>query len=246
MKVLITRPEGQHQSLQAALVKQGHQVFHIPLLNIEPLELTPVEKSMILDLDRFAGVIVISPNAARLGLSLMEAYWPMWPVRQHWLCPGEGTAEVLREYGLKPIAPRQGNRSEDLLELSQLQQVSEQHWLIVKGQDGRDLIASTLAERGAVVKELPVYRRVNVTELNTTDQAQLVQADLILISSAQALDNLNHLADDRLKQSVHLLVSSPRLAEKAQQSGWHRIHCAQGATDSVMAQAASQLTVASN
>src|SRR5690554_7341803 len=85
----------------------------LPLLQIEPLEETPQQRSMMLDLDRYHAVMTVSPIAARLGLQRLDEYWPQPPVGLHWFAVGAGTAAVLEDYGLSVRYPREGRAGEE-------------------------------------------------------------------------------------------------------------------------------------
>ena len=47
----------------------------LPLLAIEPLPESAEQRAMILELDRYCAVVVVSKPAARLGLELLDRYW---------------------------------------------------------------------------------------------------------------------------------------------------------------------------
>ncbi|MDN5863028.1 MAG: uroporphyrinogen-III synthase [Salinisphaera sp.] len=73
---------------------------------------------------------------------------------------GPATAARLHEYGLTQVAtPEVGADSESLLALRLLAAPHNEQILIVRGCGGRELIATTLRERGAVVEYLEVYER---------------------------------------------------------------------------------------
>ena len=83
--VLVTRPRDQAAALCEPLQQAGAVVLLLPTLAIEPSAIGPAQRSLILDLDQYAFVICVSPNAARLGLDALADYWPQWPVQQQWL-----------------------------------------------------------------------------------------------------------------------------------------------------------------
>lgn len=75
-RLLLTRPAEDCAVTAQALAEQGIYSSSLPLLAIEPLAETPEQRSLILDLDRYHAVIVVSKPAARLGLDLVDRYWP--------------------------------------------------------------------------------------------------------------------------------------------------------------------------
>ena len=67
-------------------------------------------------------MVVVSKPAARLGLELLDRYWPLPPARQQWFAVGAATGALLADYGLDACWPSAGDDSEALLALPQLQQ----------------------------------------------------------------------------------------------------------------------------
>ncbi len=105
-RLLLTRPEEDCAALAATLAEYGIHGDCLPLLTITPREETPAERSLILDLDRYCAVIVVSKPAARLGLERLDRYWPQPPLTQRWFTVGAATAAILEDYGLDVSARR--------------------------------------------------------------------------------------------------------------------------------------------
>ncbi|WP_044616303.1 uroporphyrinogen-III synthase [Gynuella sunshinyii] len=241
MKVLITRPSGQEHSLVQLLEGQSIAYDHLPLLSIAPKATEQADKELIMNLDQFTGVIVVSPNAARHGLDLIEQYWPQFPARQYWLTNGYGTAKVLEHAGLEVAFPETGTRTEDLLELPELDQIIGQKWLIIKGEGGRDLLKQELEDRGAEVSVLSVYKR-SAPEITKAEAAKaLADVDTLILTSGEALDNLNKLADIEQLKDKTFIVSSSRMAQMVQERGLTDIVVAKGASDALILQALLKL-----
>ncbi|AJQ93548.1 uroporphyrinogen-III synthase [Gynuella sunshinyii YC6258] len=214
---------------------------HLPLLSIAPKATEQADKELIMNLDQFTGVIVVSPNAARHGLDLIEQYWPQFPARQYWLTNGYGTAKVLEHAGLEVAFPETGTRTEDLLELPELDQIIGQKWLIIKGEGGRDLLKQELEDRGAEVSVLSVYKR-SAPEITKAEAAKaLADVDTLILTSGEALDNLNKLADIEQLKDKTFIVSSSRMAQMVQERGLTDIVVAKGASDALILQALLKL-----
>jgi len=231
LKIAVTRPNGQEQSLMAELKAAGADPFHIPLLAIDLLEETPVDRTTLLNLDLYSKVICVSPITANIFLDRLDQYWPQPPVQVLWVTPGAGTAAILDDYGLPVVYPEQGDNSEAMLTLPALTDVVGEKILLCKGEGGRHLLKSTLEERGAQVSELFLYKRVCPPILNA--ERELLQSeffDAILISSLDALNNLVQLAGTEPSLfNTPLLVSSPRLRHEARALGFKIIVQAKGA-----------------
>lgn len=115
-RLLLTRPDEECAALAASLGEAGVHSSSLPLLAIDPLEETPEQRTLMLDLDRYCAVVVVSKPAARLGLERLDRYWPQ-PPQQTWCSVGAATAAILEAYGLDVTYPEQGDDSEALLAL---------------------------------------------------------------------------------------------------------------------------------
>jgi uroporphyrinogen-III synthase len=231
-RLLLTRPQQESQALAAQLA--GHGIFSssLPLLDIQPLPETPGQRALLLDLDRYAAIIVVSKPAARLGLERLERYWPQPPLQQ-WFSVGAATGRLLAEAGLSVCWPQAAEDSEALLQLPQLDsalQVPQPRALIMKGEGGRELIAEHLRAQGVAVDYLSLYRRVMPEYSPGELLARIVEQKLngVLVSSAQGLEHLIRLAgDDWAKVArLPLFVPGSRVAELAKAAGvQHVVDC---------------------
>ena len=222
--VLVTRPREQATELCETLEQVGMPVILLPTLAIEPIALGPEQRSRILDLDQYAFVICVSPNAARLGLDALADYWPQWPVQQQWLAVGPATGEAMSDWNLNLKVAQQGATSETLLDWPELQDLTDQRVLIMRGEGGRETLADTLRQRGARVDYLELYRRAVPAE----DPQPLLEAlqqpgrVIITVTSGDGLRNLMAMVGDALPrlQSCPLVVVSGRLAEFVKEQGF--------------------------
>lgn len=233
-RVLVTRPEAQATGLIVALETQGAMALRLPVLTIQPLFQTPASKQKIIDLDHYDDLIVVSRNAAQLGLAAVDQYWPQLPPHLRWFAVGKATANVLTDQGIRVIAPDNGFNSEALLELSELQSLSNRRVLILKGEGGRELLAEQLAHRGGQVDELPLYRRVAIGYEVEYLQAVFRDApDVLIATSIEVLQALHQLISPHLKDhfELPLVVASARIAEAAKALGYQQIYIANGAAD---------------
>lgn len=160
-RLLLTRPDEECAALAASLGEAGVHSSSLPLLAIDPLEETPEQRTLMLDLDRYCAVVVVSKPAARLGLERLDRYWPQ-PPQQTWCSVGAATAAILEAYGLDVTYPEQGDDSEALLALPAFQdslRVHDPKVLIMRGEGGREFLAERLRGQGVQVDYLPLYRR---------------------------------------------------------------------------------------
>lgn len=235
-RLLLTRPADECKVLAGMLAEQGIHSSSLPLLAIEPLVETPEQRSLIMELDRYPAVIAISKPAARLGLELLDRYWPQPPYRQVWFTPGAASGAILADYGLAVCWPEDGDDSESLLEMPHLAEALAQpdpRVLLIKGEGGRELLADTLRARGVQVDTLILYRR-RLPEYPSDILLQTIQAERLnglAISSGQGLQYLQELAASTwpVLNRLTFFVPSSRVADMARQKGVGNVVACRGA-----------------
>lgn len=220
MRLLLPKPRSDWARWRAGLTEVGVEPICVDPWRFEWLPETPEQRTVWLNLDEFQGVICVSARAAEGLVAALDRYWPMPPVGLHWLCNGSGTAVPLRRAGLPAVHPERDNTAEAVLDRPETRSVAEHKWLVVKGEGGRDTFARTLAERGADVTELCLYRR-SVTIDALSELVRLSRdAESILVSSQTLVDALWHHAPDHWRRWSGLWwLSSPRLLDRAVELG---------------------------
>ncbi|SDQ28169.1 uroporphyrinogen-III synthase [Pseudomonas sp. B21-032] len=235
-RLLLTRPAEECSALARTLAEQGVFSSSLPLLETEPLALTPAQLGQVQALDQYSAIIVVSKPAARLALEQLNAHWPQ-PPAQAWFTVGAATAQILDDHGLNVSYPAQGDDSEALLQLPALTAAikrPQSRVLIIRGEGGRELLAERLAALGARVDYLELYRRY----LPHYPEATLVRCiagerlNGLVVSSGQGFQHLRQLAGEHWPQlaQLPLFVPSPRVAELARASGAQNVVDCRGAS----------------
>ena len=235
-RLLLTRPAEESQALALTLAEEGIFSSSLPLLDIQPLPVSEENRSIIYNLAAYCAVIVVSKPAARLGLELVDEVWPQPPM-QDWFAVGAATAQILDDYGLRVFYPEQGDDSEALVALPQLQAAISGYdpkVLIMRGEDGREWLAEQLREQGVAVDYLPLYRR-SLPQYPAFVLPQRVEAERLnglVVSSGQGFEHLRQLAGDTWPQLARLplFVPSPRVAELAREAGAQSVVDCRGAS----------------
>ncbi|MDD1966261.1 uroporphyrinogen-III synthase [Pseudomonas putida] len=235
-RLLLTRPAEESQALALTLAEEGIFSSSLPLLDIQPLPVSEENRSIIYNLAAYCAVIVVSKPAARLGLELVDEVWPQPPM-QDWFAVGAATAQILDDYGLRVFYPEQGDDSEALVALPQLQAAISGYdpkVLIMRGEDGREWLAEQLREQGVAVDYLPLYRR-SLPQYPAFVLPQRVEAERLnglVVSSGQGFEHLRQLAGDAWPQLARLplFVPSPRVAELAREAGAQSVVDCRGAS----------------
>lgn len=228
--ILITRPEGQGADMMAQLDAAGWHCVHQPLLRIAPFNENHgaafhAMKQHIMDLDHYDVVISVSGNASTLAVDMIDQYWPQMPVGISWYAVGPSSAKAFLALGIEMQVPTH-NHSEGLLELTDLQNLKGKKVLILRGVGGREHLAQSLTARGAHVEYCELYQREAIRfdqgELSTLlSQEQIHYA---LLTSGEMLQQLAHELDDAIKQTLHVIVPSQRIANMAPNLNFTHIH----------------------
>lgn len=240
--VIITRPLQQGQALVQRLLQAGHQAILFPLLEISALPDESALQAALARLQDYALVAFVSPNAIDASLRHVR----QWPDDVDIAVVGEGSRQALLAHGLddkkvRIFSPKNRERtdSQTLLEVLDLPALAGRRVLILRGESGRELLADSLRQAGALVEPVPAYRR----QAPTMDAARRQQLHGLLsqdatwvVTSSEALRNLVAMAADsgfaqdrsRLLEQK-LLVPHIRIEETARELGFARIlRCASG------------------
>lgn len=236
--ILVTRPPEQSAGLSRLIRDAGGTPYLFPAIEItDPSD--PGRLDAVLGkLEEFDLAIFVSPTAVARAFEYldMEAGWPR---NLAVAAVGQGSAWALKVSGIKQvIAPAGQSDSEALLALPALQQVSGKRVVIFRGEGGRELMAQTLAERGASVEYAECYKRVRPH----ADIAPLLQAhdreafSAMVVTSREGLANLHDMLGEawRLFEPVPVFVPHERIAAAARQLGMRSIHVTAGGDTGTM------------
>lgn len=236
---LVTRAEPQAQALTDAIKKANGQAWSMPMLNIDTIPETQAMRDCLLSLDQFDRIIVTSRPAAKLGMELIEQYWPQLPIHTQWFAIGSSTASELEHYDVRAQFSENGIDSEALLELDTFSEVENEKLLIIKGIGGRGILEEQLGNSGARVQTLEVYQRSRpVYERNAVvKKLESNSINVILCGSGETLINLGYYLPMPYRADYRLLVPSERVARQAHSLGFQKVTNTRGASNEVMLQA---------
>jgi uroporphyrinogen-III synthase len=230
MLAIVTRPHAQAQSWVAQLEARGIRAAALPLIRIDPAPDPAAVQRAWHDIDTYALLVFVSPNA-------VDAFFGLRPPAKHWPpallagSTGPGTSAALREHGVpdaslvEPAADAKQFDSEALWA-----QLAHHDWhgravLLVRGEGGRDWLGQTLAQAGATVHALAAYRRAE-PQLDAPAHTLLAAAQAAprthawLFSSSEAIDNLQRLAPHAHWQASIALTTHPRIGATARAAGF--------------------------
>ncbi len=237
IKVLVTRPEPQAGRLCQSIQERGGVAYNCPMIDIIPICPT-------LPLAEWKGydwLVFVSANAVRFALAAGMA--PMADIRIAAI--GPATAAALEKAGFRVTcqAPPPFT-SEGLLSQPALQKVADKKLLIVRGQGGRELLPKALADRGAAVTTVEVYRRA-FPKKQVVEKLQGALSEnitVVTVTSGAILANLKQAASGMLGRLLPLpvIVISERLACRARNEGFRRIILAESASNVAILRAIEQ------
>ena len=213
--VLVTRPRRQSAELIAAITAHGGTVIAWPVLEITPREAAAIQAD-----EQRLGVpdiaILVSPNAVHHGLAFTAA------AKIAVVGPATARAVEAAARSVDILSPG-GFDSEHLLAEPALQDVAGKIIRIIRGDGGRELIATTLRERGATVEYLAVYTR-SAPSYSASELARLEQqwrsgaVNVVIAMSVESLRNLVNLLPDWCKGALAntpLVTPATRVIQEA-------------------------------
>ena len=159
-RVLITRARHQVDPFRRELVELGASVIEIPTIEIQPMPLDERVNKAIAHLDTTALVIFASANAVDIFFQMLLASGSdARAFHRSKLCAlGQETAQSLEGHGLRPELITSEYTAEGLAKALEGWEMDGMHVLVPRAEVARDALPSLLANRGAEVEILPVYR----------------------------------------------------------------------------------------
>ena len=213
-RILVTRPRELAQGLAGLIAGAGGEPVLYPAIEIRDAEDPAAARATLARLAQFDLAVFVSPSAVRKALELLGA---PWPARLRAAALGAGTRRELEARGVASIvAPQDGADSEALLALAPLREVAGARVLILRGAGGRELIAETLAARGARVQIVECYRRAR--PVGAAVPAGTL--DAVCANSGETLDNLAALLGLARLRAAPLFVPHERVAQRARDMGF--------------------------
>ncbi len=224
--VVVTRPRAQAAELAAGIEALGGHALIFPLLEISPpADPAPLQQA-IAQLGDYHCAIFISPNAVDHALPAILATGN-WPSNLQPAAIGPGTVKALARHSIaRCLYPASRFDSEGLLaeEAFAAEMIAGKKILIFRGNGGRELLADTLRDRGALVDCVTTYERRGPGDHFDTLLAAWRENQLhaITLSSSEALryllDGMDSEGHAHLANTP-LFIPHPRIADNARAAG---------------------------
>ncbi|MCP4472037.1 MAG: uroporphyrinogen-III synthase [Gammaproteobacteria bacterium] len=227
--ILNTRPAHQQAELTRLLQQEGAQVLAFPVIDIQPVVIGPAQQCLADAVDDYDILLFVSRNAVEGALRFVNCRRLRPSVRLGVIgaATREALAAALGASGLDAddcLIAEEPYNSEALLRAPALQQVDGKRILILRGQQGRNLLGDELRRRGASVDYAEVYRRA-LPDRTAEDFNRLVTEGfptLVILTSAEGMHNLVELVDETAARALcrtPWLLISERMRESALKLG---------------------------
>lgn len=224
IRILITRPAAQANSLSLAIKKAGGVPLLFPVFKIIPI-LEPTTQNELAKKLQKDILIFTSPNAV--------SFLPKTFLNQLCLstigCPtllamGPSTQKALEQQGLTvAVEPKPPFNSEALLELSSLQRVHQKKIGVITGEGGRMFLREALQKKGGEVSCMSVYARQE-TKKDLLAFWKKHNPEIILTTSNEILQALYEwMRNKSVLLKTPLVVTSKRAMLLAEQLGFEVI-----------------------
>jgi uroporphyrinogen-III synthase len=250
-RVIVTRPAAQAGGFVTRLQALGVDAVALPLIRIEAMDDPRPIAAAWGALAEQALVMFVSANAVAQFFQVRPPGRD-WPAGTLAGATGPGTRAALKAAGVPAAAivappPAGPHDTETLWTLLRERDWSGRRVLLVRGEQGRDWLATQLQAAGALLTALAAYRRLPPT-LDAPGQALLAAAraqprrHVWHFSSGEAVAYLQAL-DGGLPPTAwgeaQALATHPRIAEAARRAGFAAVHLLAVGPDAVAAWVAS-------
>ena len=225
--IIVTRAREQASGLVEGLKLKGARVLQCPTIRVEPLEDTSVADEAIADLSGFDWVVLTSTNG-------VDAFWAR--LREYGkdaralgnaqlAAIGPATVASLAARGLVPDYVPDASISESVAEGLLARGAGNAKVLIVRAQEGREVLEDKLREGGAQVTVAPVYRTAP-DDANAPQARQMLdggEVDWVTFTSSSTVRNfLDAVGEDVVRQaraSFKVACIGPVTAQTARELG---------------------------
>jgi uroporphyrinogen-III synthase len=240
--ILNTRPIHQQADLTQMLQRDGAQLLSFPAIEIESVAVGPAQQQLAQSIGDYDILLFVSRNAVEGAFRFIDCRL-LQPATRFGVI-GSATRSALAtaltdaRFRLDDcLLAGEPYSSETLLQSPALGQVDGKRILILRGQQGRNLLGDELIQRGASVEYAEVYRRAIPKQGNDVFDRLVAPAfpTLVILTSNEGMHNLVKLVNESESQAlfrVPWILISERMRESAQKLGHNAaVLIAQNASD---------------
>jgi len=221
LRVMVTRPSAEEDSLAEHLRRLGAEVVRQPAIVIgPPADWSPVDAA-IDRLEQFDWLVFLSANGVRYLLDRMTERGKTVRLGSIRLAAiGPGTAEALARRGLSAERVPEPFCAEALAD-ALARDAAGRRCLLARGSRGREVLAQQLSAAGAAVEQIVVYTSVDVERPAPEIVRALAadQIDWITVTSSAIARSLARMFGKDLRRA-HLASISPLTSQTLVELGY--------------------------
>lgn len=164
-RVLVTRDAEEAVRTASAITARGGIPVVFPCIAFQaPTDPEALRRALVhwRDFDR---LVVTSPRGARVLLDRLDRLgeWPEAAERGRFFAVGEATARVLRRGGVRDVRVPERWQGEGLLEALLADGAARGRTLLVRAEEGRDVVPDGIRAAGGEVEVVAAYRTVRAS-----------------------------------------------------------------------------------
>jgi uroporphyrinogen-III synthase len=208
MHVLVTRPEGDAETLQAELEKLGYEVSLEPLIRIVPNDIPS---------DAVAGastMIVTSRNALKaLAASPALPQAKALPI----MTVGPGTAALAQEMGFSDVFEGPGTGAELAPEIARRSKATGGTFVYLSGDKLAFDLPTVLGKEGVSIRRIVAYRSVAAETLSpqTAEALRAGAIDIVILMSPRTAETWASVAPNLAKPNTLSAITYACISEAA-------------------------------
>ena len=218
MNIIITRPLIDSEDLMGKLFSLGHQIIHVPTLQILPADVAPINP------DKYEAYIFTSANAIRnLKLEKVDK-------KKLCFCVGAITEKIVRQKGYSNTISAGGNVNALKNIILNSENLNKKNFLAYFcGDNITSDLDLDIQKEGYQVEKIINYKSKKIEELNENTNKIIIDhpPDIILVYSKRSAESFVELVK---KYSLYGLMTGSRvmcISEKVlnvfQQAGWKKL-----------------------
>lgn len=214
-RVLVTRAKHQSSALSEALRQVGAEPVELPVLEIVPLPLEPLELALTTPWD---WILFTSANTVRLTGDLVRHLQPMPQIA----AIGTATAGALKRFGISVDLMPESFVAEAVLEALVADGVDGKRILLPVAEAARQVLPDGLRAAGAVVEPIPVYRTILPEDPDPHLIANIRSGnvDTLTFTSPSSVRNTMRLLGGALPEGVTIACIGPITAQEVAAAGY--------------------------
>ena len=232
--LLFTRPLPKLKASASAFEKAGIDAVGVATSNIIDISSKRKAAAEFLASNAVNAIVVTSVYAVDTVIEGLRETANELPLI---IAVGDATARKLQAglqaFSSAQVAIPEAHTSEGILAMHQLNEANCQHVVIIKGEGGRDAIATGLDEKGILVNSFCVYKREQLTSPIYTKRWKMGEVSgIIATSEAMALQLIAQFG--QALKSIKWLTVSDRIAKTLTSQGIKEVAVCQRATDQAL------------